>query len=52
MKFVLYEGNPRVESAKKITEVNNLSDALNRLAIERNHGKEAYILEVPTKGDE
>jgi hypothetical protein len=45
MKYIIYEGNPRVEKAKKLAEFNNLDDALNRVAIEKNNGKDAYVQE-------
>lgn len=46
MKYILYKGNPRKDrEATKITEFTVLNDALNRLAIERNNGIDAYLKE-------
>lgn len=50
MKYIIYQGNPRTESkARKIVEVTTLNEALDRMALERLKGREAYVKEIPVQ---
>jgi hypothetical protein len=48
MKYVIFEGNYRLnKKVKKLQEFDTLDEALDEIARQKNHGKDAYIVETP-----